>query len=127
MKVTKNFNRQEFDCNDGSAMPEEVEKNIIELAEQLQILRDHIGLPIRITSGYRSKEYNRRIGGVRNSMHVIGKASDLYMDGMSARELNGVIIDLIRAGKMKEGGVGLYVSKGFVHYDIRGTRARWRK
>jgi len=127
MKVTKNFNRQEFDCNDGSAMPEEVEKNIIELAEQLQILRDHIGLPIRITSGYRSKEYNRRIGGVRNSMHVIGKASDLYMDGMSARELNGVIIDLIRAGKMKEGGVGLYVSQGFVHYDIRGTRARWRK
>ena len=82
MKVTKNFNRQEFECNDGSAMPEEVEKNIIELAEQLQILRDHIGLPIRITSGYRSKEYNRRIGGVRNSMHVIGKASDLYMDGM---------------------------------------------
>jgi len=34
---------------------------------------------------------------------------------------------LIRAGKMKEGGVGLYVSQGFVHYDIRGTRARWRK
>jgi len=101
--------------------------NVIELAEQLQILRDHIGKPIRINSAYRSKEYNRRIGGVRNSMHIIGKAADLVASGMSARELNGVIIDLIRAGKMKEGGVGLYVSQGFVHYDIRGTRARWRK
>lgn len=127
MKVTKNFSASEFDCNDGSLMPEDVMINVIELAEQLQILRDHIGKPIRINSAYRSKEYNRRIGGVKNSMHIIGKAADLVASGMSARELNGVIIDLIRDGKMKEGGVGLYVSQGFVHYDIRGTRARWRK
>lgn len=127
MKVTKNFSVEEFDCNDGSKMPDSVMTNMIELAEQLQILRDHIGKPIRITSGYRSKEYNRRIGGVRNSMHVIGKASDLVVTGMSSRELYAIINDLIRDGKMKQGGVGLYVSQGFVHYDIRGTRARWRK
>lgn len=127
MKVTKNFSVEEFDCNDGSKMPDSVMTNMIELAEQLQILRDHIGKPIRITSGYRSKEYNRRIGGVRNSMHVIGKASDLVVTGMSSRELYAIINDLIRDGKMKQGGLGLYVSQGFVHYDIRGTRARWRK
>lgn len=127
MKVTKNFSASEFDCNDGSLMPEDVMENVIELAEQLQILRDHIGKPITINSAYRSKEYNRRIGGVKSSFHIIGKASDLYVKGMSAREVYSVISDLIRAGKMKEGGVGLYVSQGFVHYDIRGTRARWRK
>ena len=64
MKLTKNLNKEEFDCNDGFEMPEEVLENIKKLAVQLQVVRDFFDSPIKINSGYRSKEYNKKIGGV---------------------------------------------------------------
>ncbi len=36
-----------------------------------------------------------------------------------------LIEDLIDMGHMLQGGLGLYEEKGFVHYDIRKTKARW--
>jgi hypothetical protein len=34
-----------------------------------------------------------------------------------------MIEDLIKAGSMPDGGVGMYA--GWVHYDVRHQRARW--
>jgi hypothetical protein len=42
---------------------------------------------------------------------------------MSPQIVHKIILDLIEEGKMKQGGLGLYSS--FVHYDVRGTKARW--
>ena len=42
----------------------------------LQPLRDHIGMPITITSGYRSSEVNKAVGGVSSSQHLYGCAAD---------------------------------------------------
>ncbi len=123
MKLTKNFSLDEFDCNDGSKMPDDVVLNVVELADQLQILRDFIGKPIKINSGYRSPAYNRKIGGAKSSQHKLGKAADIRVDGISPRELHGIIEELISDGRMKQGGLGRYNS--FTHYDIRGTKARW--
>ena len=39
--------------------------------------REHFGKPIRISSGYRSPELNRAVGGSKNSQHVTGQALDL--------------------------------------------------
>ena len=36
-----------------------------------------IGMPITVTSGYRSLQVNRAVGGVRGSLHLIGKAADI--------------------------------------------------
>jgi len=123
MKLTKNFSLSEFDCNDGSKMPDDVVLNIVKLAGQLQILRDFIGKPIKINSGYRSPSYNHKIGGAKNSQHKLGKAADIKVDGLSAREVHGIISELIKDGRMLEGGLGKYNS--FTHYDIRGHKARW--
>lgn len=123
MKLTKNFSLHEFDCKDGSKMPSEVLLNIVKLADQLQILRDFIGRPIKINSAYRSPSHNKMVGGAKNSQHLLGKAADIRVDGVSPRELHGIIEELIKDGRMKEGGLGRYNS--FVHYDIRGTKARW--
>jgi uncharacterized protein YcbK (DUF882 family) len=125
MKLTKNFSRSEFDSKDGSTMPQDVLVNIQKLANQLQTLRDAIGKPITINSGYRSPSHNKRIGGVSNSQHVLGKASDIAVNGMSPKEVAKEIEKLISSCDMLQGGIGIYPT--FVHYDIRKTKARWSK
>ena len=122
-KITTNFSLEEFKCKDGSEIPNDVLPNIIELVNNLQVLRDAIGKSITINSGYRSPKYNAKIGGVKDSQHVKGKASDLRVSGMTPKELAEVIEELIKRKKMKEGGIGIYPN--FTHYDIRGTKARW--
>jgi hypothetical protein len=59
--------------------PEEYEiSNLEAIADCVfQPLRDHFGVPIAITSGYRSKELNRKIGGSSTSQHMVGEALDL--------------------------------------------------
>jgi uncharacterized protein YcbK (DUF882 family) len=122
-KLTKNFSLEEFKCKDGSDIPNNALSNIIELAKNLQVLRDALGKSITITSGYRSQKHNAKIGGVKNSQHVKGTASDIKVKGMTAKEVALVIEGLIASGKMKEGGIGIYPT--WVHYDIRGVKKRW--
>lgn len=123
MKLTKNFSLHEFKCRDGTVVPEEYMENVQELAENLQVLREHIGKPIIVISGYRSPAYNRKINGARRSQHLVAKAGDLIVNGMTPDEVKEVIVHLIKEGKMKKGGVGLYTH--FTHYDVRGFNRRW--
>lgn len=122
-QIAKNFSKREFDSKDGSAMPDDVFCNVVKLANQLQILRDHLGKPIIINSGYRSEAHNRSVGGSPNSQHLLGKASDIRVNGMTSVEIAKEIERLIIEGEMLQGGIGIYDT--FVHYDIRGVRARW--
>ena len=121
---TRNFKQAEFDCNDGTPVPNIYKGNVQVLMEQLEILRVAVGQkPITINSGYRHAAYNRAQGGSPNSQHLVGKAADIVIAGMTPKQVAAQIESLIRAGKMKQGGLGIYPS--FTHYDIRGTRARW--
>lgn len=123
MKLTANFSKSEFDSKDGAEMPSDVLENVKVVAEQLQVLRDVLNIPIKINSAYRSPSHNKKIGGVRNSQHITGKAVDIVAKGITTNYLAFKINELIIKGKMLEGGVGIYDT--FVHYDIRGTKARW--
>jgi len=123
MNLTDNFKLKEFECKDGSEMPPHVFKNVLSLSIALQSIRDCIGYPINITSSYRSLEYNRSIGSKDTSQHVLGKASDLQVKEMIPIELYETIEALIELEYIPEGGLGLYDT--FVHYDIRGYKARW--
>lgn len=123
MKLTKNFSLSEFASKDGAEIPFWVDANLLILAEQLQVLRDYFGVPITINSGYRSPEHNLAVGGSKNSQHLLGKAGDIRVKGKSPLEVYQAIELLIKDGKMLQGGLGLYDT--FVHYDWRGTRARW--
>lgn len=122
MQLTKNFNLSEFTKN-GNDLPLELLDNMKLLTKNLQVLRDYLNEPIHINSGYRSPEYNKKIGGVTNSQHMKGKASDITVGSLTPHQLYDVIESLISQGKMMQGGLGLYPS--FVHYDVRGIRARW--
>lgn len=123
MKLSKNFNLREFKCSDGSPTPLEVFKNLEKLATNLQVLREKVDSPITITSGYRSPAHNKKIGGAEKSQHILGTAADFKVKGMRPSEVYAIIENLIKEGKIQEGGLGLY--SNWIHYDIRGTKARW--
>lgn len=123
MRLTKNFNREEFDCRDGTIVPDNLLPNIQELAYNLQVLRDDIGEPIHVNSGYRTPAYNKKIGGAPDSQHKKAKAGDITAKSYTPKKLAAVIEKLIKDGKMRQGGIGVY--PGFVHYDVRNVKARW--
>ena len=122
--MTQNFKKHEFNCNCGCEMPMTVELNVQQLAEELQYIRDFIQRPITINSGYRCESYNSTIpGSSSRSQHVLGKAADIVVSGMSSTEVFEELDELQHKGKIHTGGMGLY--DNFVHYDIRGYRKRW--
>tara|TARA_B100000212_G_scaffold47996_1_gene30951 strand:+ start:616 stop:1002 length:387 start_codon:yes stop_codon:yes gene_type:complete len=123
MQLEKNFSLHEFRCKDGTDVPDEFMSNVRQLCMNLQTLRDYIDKPIIVISGYRSPEYNKKIGGVKKSQHMLAKAADIIVSGMTSLEIRDIIIKLIKEGKMDPGGVGIYPT--FVHYDVRGRNARW--
>jgi hypothetical protein len=63
--------------------PEHIE-NLKALAEKIfEPIRNHFKVPIRVSSGYRSKELNAKVGGSKSSDHCFGYAIDLDADGTS--------------------------------------------
>ncbi len=63
-------------------------ENLRQLCENvLEPLRDMIGKPVHIDSGYRCVELNKAIGGVSSSQHCEGKAADIVVQGMSVDDV----------------------------------------
>ena len=74
--------------------PEHIE-NFKKLALNIfQPIREHFGKPIIISSGYRSAELNKAIGGSLSSQHCSGEAIDIDMDGTDIT--NKQIFDYIK-------------------------------
>ena len=103
------------------------------LIEALEDLRERIGKPVRIISGYRCPEYNRRVGGAPRSQHLLGRAADVRVLGLPDFGIHE-IVDAIYADKLyfypfARGGIGVYTEQNFVHLDVRGEyggrTARW--
>lgn len=83
----------------------------------------HNGLkqPIHVNSGYRSFSTNYRTeGSALNSRHLNGQAADITVPGVPLARLAGM------ASLFGEGGVGMYLNKGFVHVDT-GNERIWIK
>lgn len=123
MLLTPNFSVWEFASKDGAPFPLEILRNLKKLAQELEVIRAEVGKPIIINSGYRSPDHNSKVGGAKDSYHTKGKAADIKVSGLNSFELAQIIEKLISQGKLKQGGVGTYPT--FIHYDIRGTKARW--
>ena len=58
----------------------------------LQPIRDKLGKPIIVTSGYRCAHLNNLVAGVKNSQHLIGQAADIQVKGISASKLASFIL-----------------------------------
>ena len=94
-----------------------LQSRLLRLCQQLEVIRETAGLPVRILSGYRAAAYNRAIGGAKHSQHMQGRAADFVIPGKSPRDVHALILDLVKSDMIRIGGLGNY--KTFTHIDIR--------
>ena len=78
--------------------------------ELLLPLREAIGAPITINSGYRCRAVNMTVGGATNSLHLWGLAADIY-----AGDRQSLLIETARMFKYHE----MIVHKTYVHLSIK--------
>ena len=71
------FDSKEFASRDGAPSPYGPMNVRQELVDFLNQLRLRFGKPLIVTSGYRSPEHNKAVGGVANSYHTQGLAADI--------------------------------------------------
>ena len=125
MQITKNFNLNEFECKCGECeIPRIGVDNIIDLAEELQILRNELDKgTLSLNSGYRCPKQNEEENGVIDSEHIYARAGDVVSEFATPDEVADKVEELVKVGKMKIGGLGRYNT--FTHIDIRRDKARW--
>ena len=88
------------------------------LAQKLQEIESAFGGRLTVTSGARSQEGNKSVGGAGNSAHLRGNAVDVKFNGGVAETLK--LIEA--ASKAGIGGIGVY-GPGSVHLDVESKRA----
>jgi len=114
-QISPHFNLREFQS------PDTLEVKISrELIEKLEKFREYVGKPVHINSGYRTPQWNKKVGGVPNSYHTQGLAVDVSVIGVSLDELKKYAI----ASGFR--GIGIYRKKNFIHLDL-GEEREWEE
>lgn len=104
----KYFKTEEFDSPDEAGSGEKMDKNFL---EKLDYARHNAGISFKITSGYRTKEHNSKVGGRIGSSHTKGLAADIAYNGSRQRY---IILNAL----MSVGITRLGIGKSFIHCDI---------
>ena len=115
-KLSTNFTVKEFACKDGSDAVLVAPR----LVMVLQSIRSHFGTAVTIHSGYRTPQYNTKVGGVAHSQHCYGTAADIAVRGKTPAAVAAYARELMPDW----GGVGVYDS--FCHIDVREAKADWK-
>lgn len=135
IQLSENFNLSEFVKTstgaDNIPTPEAIENLKLLVKNILQPLRNHVGRPITITSGYRSPGVNAAVvGSSKTSQHMKGQAADLQIAGMT----NQQIIDAVRSLRLPydqiideerknlNGSVSKWIH---VSFNPNGQRKQW--
>lgn len=116
-KLSENFKVREFRSRDG-ADEILIDEKLVNL---LQKMRDRFGV-INISSAYRTKSYNKKVGGVSNSQHLYGLAADITISDNSRLEEAARF-----AEKLGFTGIGLDSKyQKFIHVDTRKSKSFFR-
>ena len=113
------FKEKEFACkccgqlplstSSGQAPRENVKALV---SEVLDPVREKLGMPIVVNSGYRCEKHNKDVGGVRNSQHLRGEAADIHcQDNERLKQL------IIENGKFDQ----LITCPTFLHVSYKRT------
>lgn len=116
-QLSAHFKVREFACRDGSDAVLVAPR----LVMVLESIRTHFGAAVTINSGYRTPQYNAKVGGVAHSQHCYGTAADISVRGQTPEAVAAYARQLMPDW----GGVGIYAKKGFTHIDVRETKADW--
>jgi uncharacterized protein YcbK (DUF882 family) len=121
--VSRNFKPKEFACPCCSIS--NVDPDLVEALEQY---RTEVGdKPVFVLSGCRCPQHNADVGGAEHSRHLTNglracDAVDVRVPGMTLPQL---YFAACKVKPFNEGGIGIYLDKGFIHLDTRPGRERW--
>lgn len=116
-QLSAHFKVWEFACGDGSDAVLVAPR----LVMVLETIRTHFDAPVVIHSGYRTPQYNAKVGGAAHSQHCYGMAADISVKDQVPAE----VADYARTLMPDWGGVGIYAKKGFTHIDVREKKSDW--
>ena len=116
IRVSPNFVLSEFQCRCCKAV--KLHQRVLAI---LQLIREHYGRPLQVTSAYRCPKHNAAIGGAKDSDHLKGMAVDVAVPRRVGVE------EMARTAKrFGATRTGIYESKRFVHVSIRRKKpAQW--
>lgn len=116
MFISKNFTYDELACPCcGDLLINEV------FLKTLQEIRDRVGRPFFITSGFRCDEHNEKVGGAITSRHLKGFAVDISTNKWSSDDLHYLLFELCATTIQNYStGVGIYPKH--IHFDLRSGR-----
>lgn len=105
----EHFTGAEFRCKDGT----KEFLYCLRLIETLEKIRESLNAPVIINSGYRTPEWNAKVGGAKCSYHMKGMAADIVVKGHTTKEVAKIASEILG----NQGGVIRYTN--FVHVDVR--------
>lgn len=116
--VGKHFAGAEFDCPCPSCVETLIDTDLI---DRLDALRDRLGAPIRITSGYRCPAHQKFLAAhgfetAKHSRHLVGEAADIWTGKQTGEQLE--------AAARAVGFRAVGVAKVWVHVDLRDDKDR---
>jgi len=106
------FKHSEFDSPDEPGSGQYMDPVFLQLLDKA---RAHAQIPFKISSGYRSKFWNKKAGGVDSSAHLKGLAADIVCNNSSDRFI--ILNALIFVGFNRIG-----IAETFIHADVSTER-----
>ena len=83
-------------------------------------IEGRFGRKVVVNSGYRDPQHNNDVGGADNSYHMKCMAADIFIPGVSKRNLIAVAYR-----ERLVGGLGCYPGRQFIHIDVRDRPRGW--
>jgi len=125
-RIVKNFSLTEMMNNQADDdVKLVITPELVEHAFMIQELRDWYGKPLNVSSWYRTKSFNKQVGGHSNSCHLDGLATDLNNIPQSLYNDFTLAWEVICLSHGKIGGVEFY-SWG-MHFDSNSDRFGYKK
>ena len=114
--LSENFVLREFAARSGRYRYARIS---VELVTGLQAMRSAAAAPVSIRSAYRPQELNASVGGASRSQHLVGRAADIRIQGLSPIETAELALECLGID------IGLGLGRITVHVDLRGSLATW--
>lgn len=119
-QLSTHFNTDEFSCHCECKTPTLVD---VELIRKLDRMRELLGKPLKITSGYRCSRQQQKLRddgrhtAISVSTHERGMAADLFCANVTGYELAQIA--------EQAGFTSIGTAKTWIHVDTRGDLRRW--
>lgn len=107
----RHFTPDEFDSPDAKETGLFMNLEFIKILDRI---RDKVGFPMHISSGYRTMDHNTIVGGKDGSAHTDGCAADIVAD------TSGEKFEIVRSA-IEQGIRRVGIGKNFVHLDMSFT------